>query len=119
MRPYELIVLLHPDLEIDVDTPVSKIEKLVQQLDGKIIKKDNWGKRRLAYRVRKQDFAVYLYFELSLPTSAVRELENTILITEEVIRHLLVSKITHPAKELAKPAPKEEDKPKDKVEEDK
>ena len=120
MRPYELIVLLHPDLEIDVDTPVSKIEKMVQQLDGKVLKKDNWGKRRLAYRVRKQDFAVYVYFELSLPTSAVRELENTILITEEVIRHLLVSQISHPAKEPAKTAAvKEDEKPKDKVEEEK
>lgn len=91
MRSYELIVLLHPDLEIDVDTPVAAIEKLITDAGGKIVKRDNWGKKRLAYAIRKQDFAVYIYFKLQLPTSAVAELERNLGITEEVIRHLLVS----------------------------
>ena len=93
MRPYELIVLLHPDLEIDIDAPVSKIEKQVTQTGGKVVKRDNWGKRRLAYRVKKLQFAVYVYFELELEPARVQELESSLLITEEVIRHLLVSKI--------------------------
>lgn len=88
---YELVVLLHPDLEIDVETPIAKVEGLVQAAGGRITKKDNWGKKRLAYKIAKQDFAVYVYFEIAIDPTKVRDLENTILITEEVLRHILVT----------------------------
>jgi small subunit ribosomal protein S6 len=88
---YELVVLLHPDLEIDVEAPIAKIEALIETVGGKVVKRDNWGKKRLAYRIKRQDFAIYVYFEVELEPTAVRQLENTILITEEVLRHLLVT----------------------------
>jgi small subunit ribosomal protein S6 len=87
---YELVVLLHPDLEIDVEAPITKIEGLIEAVNGRVVKRDNWGKKRLAYRIRRQDFAIYVYFEVELEPTAVRQLENTILITEEVLRHILV-----------------------------
>lgn len=93
MRNYELVVLLHPDLEIDADSAIAKIEKQTTAAGGKIIKRDNWGKKRLAYRIQKHDFAVYVYFKLQLEPSAVAVLEQDLRITEEVIRHLLVSEI--------------------------
>ena len=96
-RPYELVVLLHPDLEIDLDAPTKKIERLITEAGGKITARDNWGKKRLAYRIRKQDFAIYLYFELELKPEQVHTLESTLLITEEVLRHLLVSHEEAPA----------------------
>ena len=89
-KTYELMVLLHPDLEIDAEAPIAKVVALVEAVGGKATKRDNWGKKRLAYRIEKQDFAIYVYFELQLDPSKVRELENTILITEEVLRHILV-----------------------------
>ncbi len=89
-KTYELMVLLHPDLEIDVETPISKVESLVEAVGGKVTKRDNWGKKRLAYRIARQDFAIYVYFEVQLDPATVRELENTIQITEEVLRHILV-----------------------------
>ncbi|HSX48056.1 MAG TPA: 30S ribosomal protein S6 [Candidatus Nanoarchaeia archaeon] len=91
MRQYELVVLLHPDLEIDADTPINKIEKLVEQAGGKIIKRDNWGKKRLAYRMNKLDFAVYVYFEIQVLPAGVAALENSLRLSEEIVRHLLVS----------------------------
>ena len=103
MRSYELVVLLHPDLEIDVDAPIGKIEKLVTANGGKITMRDNWGKKRLAYPIKKHDFAVYVYFELDLPTEKVRDIEASLLITEEVLRHLLVSGVA-PEVKAAKPA---------------
>ncbi len=93
MKQYELVVLLHPDLEIDADAPISKIEKLIAGVKGKVTKRDNWGKKRLAYPVKKQQFGLYVYFELDLEPSAVRELESQLLITEEALRFLLVNKI--------------------------
>lgn len=91
MREYELIVLLHPDLEIDADAAITKIEKLITDAGGSIIKRDNWGKKRLAYRIQKHDFAVYVCFKVNLEPSQVNQLEGNLRISEEVIRHLLVS----------------------------
>jgi small subunit ribosomal protein S6 len=89
-KTYELMVLLHPDLEIDVEAPITKVEGLIEAAGGKVIKRDNWGKKRLAYRIARQDFAIYVYFEILLDPTNVRKLEDQILITEEVLRHLLV-----------------------------
>lgn len=110
MKQYELVVLLHPDLEIDVDTPISKITKLIDGVDGKITKQDNWGKKRLAYPVKKNQFGIYIYFELDLKPEAVRQLESSLLITEEVIRFLLVKRVATPpvAPEKADKSDKEE-----------
>jgi small subunit ribosomal protein S6 len=89
-KTYELMVLLHPDLEIDAEAPIAKIEGLVEAVGGKVLKRDNWGKKRLAYRIARQDFAIYVYFEISLEPGQVDPLEKQILITEEVLRHILV-----------------------------
>ena len=97
-KTYELMVLLHPDLEIDVEAPIAKIEALIAAVDGKILKRDNWGKKRLAYRIARQDFAIYVYFELELKPESVLPLETTILITEEVLRHILVVHEENPVK---------------------
>jgi len=94
MRTYELVVLLHPDLEIDPSAPIEKLEKLVTAAGGKVVKRDNWGKKRLAYRIKQQDFAIYIYFELQLDAAQVRELNRAILLTEEVIRYILVVRET-------------------------
>lgn len=105
MNQYELVALLHPDLEIDLDKPLAKIEKIVKDLGGKITKTDNWGKRKLAYAIKKQDFAIYVYYEFELDTDKVAKLDSTLNITDEVIRHL-VSRYVE--------APEEEDEEEDK-----
>jgi small subunit ribosomal protein S6 len=89
-KTYELMVLLHPDLEIDAEAPIAKVEGLIEAAKGRVIRRDNWGKKRLAYRVSRQDFAIYVYFEVQLAPENVAQLERTILITEEVLRHILV-----------------------------
>jgi small subunit ribosomal protein S6 len=116
-KTYELMVLLHPDLEIDAEAPIAKVEGLVEAVGGKVAKRDNWGKKRLAYRIAKQDFAIYVYFELQLDPNQVRELENTILITEEVLRHILVvhEEVKAPAKAAAKDGDKGDDAKKTEV----
>jgi small subunit ribosomal protein S6 len=89
MNEYELVVLLHPDLEIDLEKPLAKVEQILTDNGGKVLKKDNWGKRKLAYPIRKEDFAVYVYYELELPTQSLKKINNTFNITDEVLRFLL------------------------------
>ncbi len=90
MKEYELTVLIHPDLEADLETPLKKVRDIVTNAGGNIIGEDNWGKKKLQYAINKQDFAVYVYFDVALPAEAPLKISNTFNITEEVIRYLLV-----------------------------
>lgn len=110
MNPYELVVLLHPDLEIDLDKPLKKIENIVKEQKGKLTKTDVWGKRKLAYPINKEEFAVYVYYEAELPPENIRKLENALNITDEVIRYL----VSHPV-----PVVEEEDEEKSEKEDNK
>ena len=91
MRNYEIAIVLHPDLEIDIESATSKVEKIIELAKGKVTKKDNWGKRKLAYPIKKQDWGIYVFYNVQLDPSAVAQIENTLRITEEVMRYLIVS----------------------------
>ncbi len=90
-RDYELVVLLHPDLEIDLEKPLAKVRALITDNGGKIVKEDNWGKRKLAYRINREDFAMYVYMDVQLPAEAVKKIQSTLNITDEVLRYLLTA----------------------------
>jgi len=90
MKEYELTVLIHPDLEADIEKPLLKVRELVKTNGGSIITEDNIGKKKLAYIIDKQEFAVYVYMDVSLPADAPLKISNTLNITDEVIRYLLV-----------------------------
>lgn len=91
MRNYEIAVVLHPDLEIDLATTLEKIEKIITKNGGKITKKDNWGKRKLAYKIKKQDWGIYVFYTIEIDPSGVAKINQTLRITEEIMRYLIVS----------------------------
>ncbi len=86
---YELAVLYHPDLEIDLDKAAEKVNKIVTDNGGKITGEDNWGKRKLAYSIKNLDHAVYVFYKAEIPAQGVRKIEATLNITDEVIRFLI------------------------------
>ena len=91
MKEYELTVLIHPDLETDLETPLAKIRDIIKTAGGEITKEDNWGKKKLAYKINREDFAVYVYMDVKLPADALLKISNTLNITDEVLRYLLVT----------------------------
>lgn len=91
MKEYELTVLIHPDLEVDIETPLTKVRDLIKTHGGEIIREDNWGKKKLAYKINREDFAVYVYMDVKLPADALLKISNTLNITDEVLRYLLVT----------------------------
>ena len=122
MRNYEIAVVLHPDLEIDLESTTTKVEKIITDLGGKIDKKDNWGKRKLAYEIKKQTWGIYVIYEIEIDPSKVRAINDKLNITEEVMRFLIVSleDIRYLKKPNQKPAKKSEKAKKpDKVVEEK
>lgn len=96
MQTYELAILYHPDLEIDLSKPEDKIKKLISDGKGKITKTDNWGKKKLAYKIAGADHAVYVFYTVEMPGESVRKIESTLNITDEVIRYL-ITKVDHKA----------------------
>ena len=90
MKEYELTVLIHPDLEADLEKPLTKVRDIVKNAGGEITSEDNWGKKKLAYKINKEDFAVYVYMDVKLPADAPLKISNTLNITDEVLRYLLV-----------------------------
>lgn len=93
---YELAVLYHPDLEIDLEKAEKQVEKLVSDAGGKITDTDNWGKRKLAYKIGTHEHAVYVFYTADLPGEGVSTLNNALNITDEVIR-FLITKVDHKA----------------------
>ncbi|HEX5456389.1 MAG TPA: 30S ribosomal protein S6 [Candidatus Saccharimonadales bacterium] len=89
MNQYEIAVLFDPQLEIDLSKPTAKVEKIFTENKGKVVKTDNWGKRKLAYPIRKQDHAVYVFYTVELPAEGIQKVESTLNITDEVIRYLI------------------------------
>lgn len=90
MQKYELTVVFHPDLEMNLDPALDKVKKLIETNGGKILKDEVEPKRRLAYRIKGQDFGVYYFATIELPAEAPGKISTVLAITEEVIRYLLV-----------------------------
>lgn len=89
MNQYEIAVLFHPDLEVDLSKAEDRIKKIVADNGGKITATDNWGKRKLAYSIKGNEHAVYVFYTVELPGANVAKMESTLNITDEVIRFLI------------------------------
>jgi small subunit ribosomal protein S6 len=89
MNEYEIAILFDPDLEIDIEKSTQKVEKIFVDNGGKIVKVDNWGKRKLAYPIKKHEAALYSIYSLQFPPQSVIKVEKTLNITDEVIRFLI------------------------------
>lgn len=89
MNQYEIAVLYHPDLEVDLSKAEDRVKKIIADNDGKITNTDNWGKRKLAYPIKKNEYGIYVFYTVELPPANVAKVESTMNITGEVIRFLI------------------------------
>ncbi|HVV48718.1 MAG TPA: 30S ribosomal protein S6 [Polyangia bacterium] len=90
-REYETIYILRPDSTTDVIAQVNqKIRGVVETGGGTLLKVDNWGKRKLAYEVKKQLKGIYLFFSYLGTAGLVEEVERNLRLTDSVIRYYSV-----------------------------
>lgn len=89
MQQYEIAVLYHPDLEIDLEKATNRVEKIFTDNGGEVKNVDNWGKRKLAYAIKKNEHAIYVFYTLDMPAENVRKVEAVLNITDEVVRFLI------------------------------
>lgn len=90
MRRYELMLLFRPDLEDDkLQAAVEKVTRAIVNAGGALTKVSPWGKRRLAYDIKHFREASYFLIHFDIAPAEVRGVESGILISEEILRHLV------------------------------
>jgi small subunit ribosomal protein S6 len=91
VRRYELMLLFRPDLEDDqLQSAVERVTRAVVNAGGSLSKISPWGKRRLAYPIQHHRDASYFLIHFDIEPAAVRDIERGLLISEEILRHLVV-----------------------------
>lgn len=90
MRLYELTVILTDGLE-DSKAAVEGIAEVVRGLGADVDKIDIWGKRRLAYPIKKQQEGFYALIKFKIAPDAIRELDRVLGLNVSVLRHLVVT----------------------------
>src|ERR1700760_4954554 len=90
-REYETVYILRPNTPNEGVAEVNaRIKGIIEGMGGKIIKVDNWGKRRLAYEVAKERKGIYLYWQYLAQPGIVEETERNLRMLDSVIRYLTV-----------------------------
>lgn len=93
MRNYELIYILRTDLEEEAtEAVINKFTGLIEKNGGEVVKVDKWGKRRLAYAIKKRTEGFYVIVDFKAEPAVSHEVERVLKITDEVLRHMVVVK---------------------------
>ena len=91
MRKYETILIANPDLSEEERQPLlEKLENLISQGQGFLVKLNEWGQKRLAYEVKKQTRGYYVHVEFCGDGALVRELERNMRLDDRVLKYMTV-----------------------------
>ncbi len=92
MRNYELVFIVHPDLdETAFNGVIDKVKGWITEAGGTMTKTDVWGRRRMAYAIRKHREGQYVLFEFQGEPSFSATLDRNIRYLEPVLRHMIIS----------------------------
>jgi len=96
MRHYEMMVILDPDLEERAVSPlIENFLSVVREANGKVEKVDTWGRRRLAYEIKKKPEGIYSVIDLQAEPAVVKELDRQMNLNESVLRTKVLRPETH------------------------
>ena len=88
---YELIYVVAPDVgEDEVSAVHEEVSALVSRFDGRIVKTDNWGRRRLAYEIKRHTEGTYVLELIEGSGEMLRELDRRLRVLDQIMRHLVV-----------------------------
>jgi len=89
-RDYELAFILNPEVnEEQTQTILGRVDQVVATYGGRIVKVNQWGRRRLAYPIEHHRDGFYVFIDMILTPESVIELERTLKVSEEVLRHMV------------------------------
>lgn len=112
MNNYELAILFHPEqTEEQVESFLSNLTSIIKKHGGDVTATNKWGKRRLAYRIQKQQEANYVFVAFTALPEVNEELNHALKVEMGVMRSMITKKVYHkPIKVKPKKAPKTEEK---------
>ena len=91
LREYELVVILSPEIGDDVvGTSLERLQQGVTSRGGEVVETNHWGRRRLAYPIHRHLEGNFVVSQIKLDPGQVPDLESSLRISEEVIRHLII-----------------------------
>lgn len=90
MRKYEIVFIVKSLEEETVNGVIEKFAKLIASNGGKIDKEDRWGKKRLAYEIKKESEGFYVIFYVTCEPACVNECDRVMKITDEILKHMIV-----------------------------
>jgi len=91
VRNYELLFIIHPDVDEDNLTAiVERVTDLIARNDGEVKNVEAWGMRRLAYPIQDQREGQYVLMKLEMQPQGVAGLENDLHLLEAIMRHIVV-----------------------------
>lgn len=89
-RDYELGFILNPEVsEEQTRAILERIEQIVKNYDGQVVKVNQWGRRRMAYPIEHHRDGYYVFIDMILTPETVLELDRNLKVSEEVLRHLV------------------------------
>jgi small subunit ribosomal protein S6 len=92
LNKYETVIVIRTDITEDsIDTFHLKVFETLKALGGQEIKFEVWGKRKLAYEIKKNMKGIYIYYLFAAPTAAIDKLERSLRLNELVLRFLTVA----------------------------
>lgn len=91
MRDYELVVIISPGVsEEDLPATLEKVKQLITSRGGSVTEVRQWGRRRLAYPIRRFAEGNYVQTQFQMEPGLTKELEASLQLSEDILRHLLV-----------------------------
>ncbi len=89
-RDYELGFILNPEVsEEQTRTILERVEQVVTNHGGQVVRVNQWGRRRLGYPIQHHRDGFYVFVDMILTPDSVAELDRTLKVSEEVLRHLI------------------------------
>ncbi len=90
---YELMVIIKPMLPENVRMGVeSKIIETLESVDGKVLKTDVWGKKHLAYPIKKHIEGYYIVYDFETSPEGIKSIDKSLKLNKEILRYLLINK---------------------------
>ncbi len=91
LQSYELVVILSPEIQEDsIEASIERVQQSITSRGGEITETDHWGRRRLAYPIKRHLEGNYLVSQIKLDPASVPGLESGLRISEEVLRHMII-----------------------------
>lgn len=92
MRHYEIVFLVHPDQSEQVPAMVERYEGIITKQGGKIHRKEDWGRKQLAYPIHDMHKAHYILMNIECNQAALDELKDAFKFNDAILRNLILSR---------------------------